>query len=151
MLKFENFNLEWPKSEEFCIFRGGMVHLGNFFKTWGNQSTVVTKIFCIKPCSPIFWKNLLSYIFRLRQYHPWASSKIAQVMAILVHDPPLTPLNPHLWRPWFQCLVKSYYHTKFWASSSKIDRVMAILVHDPPLTPLNPPPLTPLTSLYLSA
>ena len=27
---------------------------------------------------------------------------------------------------------------------------MAILVHDPPLTPLNPPPLMPLTSLYLS-
>ena len=27
---------------------------------------------------------------------------------------------------------------------------MAILVHDSPLTPLNPPPLTPLTCLYLS-
>ena len=36
-----------------------------------------------------------------------------------------------------QRLVKSYYHTKFQASSSKIDRFMAILVHDPPLTPLN--------------
>ena len=35
----------------------------------------------------------------------WAStSKIYQIMAILVQDPPLTPLNPHLWRPWLVCI-----------------------------------------------
>ena len=51
----------------------------------------------------------------------------------------------------FDHLINCYYNAKFWASSSKIDRIMAILVHDPPLTPLNPPPLTSLTSLYLSA
>ena len=73
-------------------------------------------------------------------------------MAILVHDPPLTPLNnPTSDAPVFERLVKSKYHAKFHASSSKIDQVMAILVHDPSLTPLNPPPLTPLTNLYLSA
>ena len=54
-------------------------------------------------------------------------------MAISVHDPPLTPLNP----PPLMRLVKSYYHAKFQASSSKI---MAILVHDPPLKILNRPP-----------
>ena len=75
-------------------------------------------------------------------------------MAILVHDPPLTPLNPPTSdapdQSVFERLVKSYYHTKFQASSSKIDRFMAILVHGPPLTPLNPAPLTPLTNLHLS-
>ena len=63
-------------------------------------------------------------------------------------------LNPHSDLPdqsVFESLVKSYYHAKFWASSLKLDQVMAILVHDPPLTPLKPPPLMPLTSLYLSA
>ena len=76
-------------------------------------------------------------------------------MAILVHAPPLTPLNPFTSDApdlsAFEPLVKNYYHAKFWASSSKIDRVMAILVHDPPPTPLNPPPLMLLTSVYLSA
>ena len=76
-------------------------------------------------------------------------------MAILVHDPLLTPLNPPpLYAPdqsVSEHLVKSYYHAIFWASSSKIDRVMAIFVHDPPFTPLNPLPVMPLTSLYFSA
>ena len=60
-------------------------------------------------------------------------------MVILVHDSPLTPLNPP---------PVSYYHAKFRAAISKVDQVMAILVHYPPLKPLNPPPLT---NLYLSA
>ena len=51
----------------------------------------------------------------------------------------------------FERIVKSYYHEKFLAFISKIDQFMAVLVNDSPLTPLNPPPLTPLTSLYLSA
>ena len=76
-------------------------------------------------------------------------------MAILVRDPPLTPLNPSTCdapdQTVIERLVKSYYHAKFRASGSKIDQVMAILVHDPPITPLNSPLVTPLTSLYLSA
>ena len=75
-------------------------------------------------------------------------------MAILVHDPPLTPLNPPTSDApdlsVFEPLVKKYYHAKFRASSSKINHVMAIFVYDLPLTPLYPPPLTPLTCLYLS-
>ena len=39
----------------------------------------------------------------------------------------------------FERLIKSYYHTKFRASSSKIDRVMVILVHDPPSYTPKPP------------
>ena len=76
-------------------------------------------------------------------------------MTILVHDPPSyapeTPICDAPDQSVFERLVKSYYHAKFWASSSKIDQIMTILVHNPPLTPLKPPPLTPLTSLYLSA
>ena len=48
-------------------------------------------------------------------------------MAIFEHDPPLTPLPPTSDVPdqsVFQCLVKSYYHAKSWASSSKIEQVM---------------------------
>ena len=84
-----------------------------------------------------------------------SSSKIDRFMAILVHDPPSYASEPPTSDPpdlsVFEPLVKNYYYEKFRASSSKIDRVMAILVHEPPPTPLNPPPLTLLTSLYLSA
>ena len=72
-------------------------------------------------------------------------------MAILVYDDPETPTCDAPEQSVFERLVKSYYHTKFWTSSSKIDRVTAILFCDLPITPQNPPPLTPLTSLYLSA
>ena len=52
-------------------------------------------------------------------------------MAILVHDPPLTPLNPPTSDTpdlsVFEPLAKNYYHTKFWASSSKIDQVIELV------------------------
>ena len=81
------------------------------------------------------------FVFELlvkNYYHAkfWASnSKIDQVMAILVLDPPLTPLTLPLTPLTSLYIVKNYYHAKFWVSSSKIGQVMAILLKEPLLHP----------------
>ena len=62
-------------------------------------------------------------------------------MDILICDPPsYAPETPTCDAPdqsVFECIVKSYYHAKFWASNLKIEQVMPNFVfHYAPVTNL---------------